>query len=302
MGGHQRREPDLKADGRLAVNGQQFPVAPHPPAARAENIAADRHLDCVVVVCRLQRAEIEIAHMQRQLRVGAAALAAFQVREIRARIFIHRIFPFPTKSLRIKRACKNTSQSPPHLFHPVRLRTFRLDLAPGPRLFASKAPGGCRDVIGPVPRSLLIRSGGILTGFGGLSKIIDGCFSRTCWVLACRVFTNQDGFRCRVLSILYIGYFIVNIGCVVGFFRLTPGFSPALALTAWNLQPFQRLSETSVPRSYRIAKMDDGVYNKIMNGTLTPTLEEVRTAVRVACVHRPVRRVEVFGSVASGAQ
>jgi len=37
-----------------------------------------------------------------------------------------------------------------------------------------------------------------------------------------------------------------------------------------------------------------------MKGTLTPTLEEVRAAVRIACAHRPVQRVEVFGSLAHG--
>jgi|ERR1700677_1643296 len=46
--------------------------------------------------------------------------------------------------------------------------------------------------------------------------------------------------------------------------------------------------------------MDAGVYNKYMKETLTPTLEEVRTAVRIACAHRPVSRVEVFGSLAHG--
>lgn len=37
-----------------------------------------------------------------------------------------------------------------------------------------------------------------------------------------------------------------------------------------------------------------------MHEALPPSLEEVRTAVQSACSHRPVSRVEVFGSLVQG--
>ena len=42
------------------------------------------------------------------------------------------------------------------------------------------------------------------------------------------------------------------------------------------------------------------VIYKGMQETLPPSLEKVKAAVHSACLNRPVRRVEVFGSLAQG--
>src|SRR5207253_1015088 len=86
---HQRREADLRADGRLAVNRQQLAVAPHALRAGLDDFAGERGFDRAVVVRSLERAEIEIADMDGLLRVELAALAALEVREEGRSRFLH---------------------------------------------------------------------------------------------------------------------------------------------------------------------------------------------------------------------
>ena len=58
VGPDQRRAADVQADGRLAVEGQQFLVAPHVERAQLDLLAAERLADGVVVVIDFERAEI----------------------------------------------------------------------------------------------------------------------------------------------------------------------------------------------------------------------------------------------------
>src|SRR3990172_8179728 len=64
MSAHQRGEAGIKADLRLAVDRQQFPVAPKIFFPRGDFLAADRLTDAFVIVDDLQRSEAGFANMQ----------------------------------------------------------------------------------------------------------------------------------------------------------------------------------------------------------------------------------------------
>src|SRR5206468_2663767 len=75
---HKGRSADLRADGRLAVEREQFAVAPHVPRAGLELRAADVRLDLLVVVGDFERPGVVWAEEVRGLRVDFAAHATLQ--------------------------------------------------------------------------------------------------------------------------------------------------------------------------------------------------------------------------------
>src|SRR5262249_19422102 len=78
IGPNQRRPADLSTDGGLAVEREQFVIAPHVAWPRLDFLAADRFGDSVVVVLNFERAEIIDAEVERLLGILLAAHAAFQ--------------------------------------------------------------------------------------------------------------------------------------------------------------------------------------------------------------------------------
>ena len=84
----QRGEAHHLADGRRAINRQQFAVSPHALRARRKNLAADILADGLVIVGGLQGTKVILANMNGLLLVKAPTFAAFEVGKERA-IFVH---------------------------------------------------------------------------------------------------------------------------------------------------------------------------------------------------------------------
>ena len=70
IGAHERRHPDLLADGRRAVERQQLGVAPHRSGARLDRRAGQHLADARVVVGDLERSEAHLADVNRRLVIG----------------------------------------------------------------------------------------------------------------------------------------------------------------------------------------------------------------------------------------
>ena len=81
VGFDQRGESGVEADGGVAVDGEQFPVAPHAVRARFDQLARDGVLDEIVVVVGLERTEVELANVDGLLGVLASAFAALEIAE-----------------------------------------------------------------------------------------------------------------------------------------------------------------------------------------------------------------------------
>src|SRR5262249_29825660 len=73
VGPNERGAADLHADGRLALQRQQLPVAPHGPWPGLDLLAADGLANGVVVVIDLERAVVVGAVVDRGARAGLAA-------------------------------------------------------------------------------------------------------------------------------------------------------------------------------------------------------------------------------------
>jgi len=71
------------ADGRLSVEGEQISVAPDARGARRDPVSGDDLLDRLVVIVDLERAETELADVNRGDRVGATTLPAVQTADVR---------------------------------------------------------------------------------------------------------------------------------------------------------------------------------------------------------------------------
>ena len=84
---HERGKADLLADGGLAVDGEELPVAPHGLRAALNRGARDGRFHGIVIISGLQRAEVEFANVDRLLFVE---LSTFTALEIAKKRFVHR--------------------------------------------------------------------------------------------------------------------------------------------------------------------------------------------------------------------
>ena len=90
VGFDERRETDLKTDGRFARHGQQFAVAPHRLRSRFDDRPTQGLLDAVVVVNNFERSEVKFAHVRGSERIFASALTALE-RLHETCVFFHNI-------------------------------------------------------------------------------------------------------------------------------------------------------------------------------------------------------------------
>ena len=75
----QRRQAGSDVDSRLRVARQQLSIAPHGGRAPFDVVSGDGASHRLVVVEDFERAEAELAHVNRVKRIDAAALSAFEV-------------------------------------------------------------------------------------------------------------------------------------------------------------------------------------------------------------------------------
>jgi len=81
VGADQRGRADVAADGRLAVDREEFAVAPHGAGPGRDRLAGERPGDSLVVVGHFQRPEVLGAEIESFLGVELAAKATLQTRD-----------------------------------------------------------------------------------------------------------------------------------------------------------------------------------------------------------------------------
>src|SRR5262245_61763574 len=78
FGAHERRAAGMQADTRLAIDRQEFTVAPEVGFAAGDFFPANRSLNRVVVIMNFQRAEAALTNIERRLRIFPAAFSALE--------------------------------------------------------------------------------------------------------------------------------------------------------------------------------------------------------------------------------